>query len=108
VERRTSDARKRGTSDPIRRFFILKVLASNYDGCSSSLSTIHSITEAVQREMKRTLRDIDIKVVVEGLVSKDILEVVSVDSNHAYRLTKGGYEFWKKNREGLALLILME
>lgn len=102
------EQRRRGTSEPIRRFFVLKVLASNYDRCNTNLSTIHNITASVQRDMKKTLRDIDIKSVAEGLVSKGMVEMVNVDTNCAYRLTKEGYEFWRKNREGLATIILME
>jgi len=86
---------KRGPSDALRRFFTLRLLFKAYSEDKTVCYTIHFITKTIQKDMKRTLRDFDIKSCIEDLNELGFIESIPTGTGQQlYRLTEKGNIFW--------------
>lgn len=65
-------------------------------------SNLHAIAKAVEERMDLTVRDQDIKELIEDLISRNmIMRNATTNSNISYQISNYGIEWWEKHGEAL-------
>jgi len=87
-------------SDRIRkRYWALSFL---YYGRKGQPSSLYSISREIEERMGITIRDQTLRIIIDGLVSRGMVErKSSTDSESEYRITEYGIEWWEKHGEAL-------
>jgi len=90
-----------------RRFFVLRLLRNQYIGNRDEPLFLHTITGILEGRdyLGKTLRDQDIKPILEDLVKKGLVEVKNPGSWESYIMTPSGLDWWNKHGRGIALVI---
>ena len=82
-----------------KRYWILSFLYNHRTETSSSL---HAISRAVEERMDLTVRDQDIRDLIDELVSRRmIVRNMKADSNVDYQISDFGIEWWEKHGEAM-------
>ena len=93
-------SRGRITSDT-KRFFTLRFLYQQSQQDPERYSNVHRITQQLQRDLDRSLRDDDIKAGLEQLLEMHYVVDVRIDDAKGYRISERGVDFWKRTGKGL-------
>lgn len=86
-----------------KRYWILSFL---YNHRTGSPSNLHAISRAVEERMNLTVRDQDIRDMIEELISRRmIVRNTDADSNTDYQISDFGIEWWQKHGEALKQIL---
>ena len=96
-----------GHAKYLRRFFVLRVLRNHYIGNKDQPMFLHTITKTLEgtQYINKTLRDSDIKPILEDLVKKGLVEAKNPGSWESYIMTTSGLDWWNKHGRDTALVI---
>lgn len=82
-----------------RRFFVLRVLRNHHIENRGQPLFLHTITKTLEgsQYLNKTLRDSDIKPILEDLVKKKLVEIRNPGTWEAYIMTPIGLDWWNKH-----------
>lgn len=96
------DGGKRYSSRVSKKFWILRYLFFQYD----SQANLHAIAGEVGQKLGITVRDEDIRELLEELVVKGMVEGIRVrESEMTYRMSKFGHDWWMLYASGVQRLL---
>ena len=86
-----------------KRYWVLRFL---YNHRTESPSNLHIISRAVEERMNLTVRDQDIRDLIEELISRRmIVRVTNTDSSTDYKISDFGIEWWEMHGEAMMQII---
>lgn len=90
-----------------RRFFVLRVLRNHYIENRDQPLFLNTITKMLEgtQYLNKTLRNSDIKPILEDMVKKGLVEVKNPGSWESYVLTPNGLEWWNRHGKETASVI---
>jgi len=69
-------------------------------------SSLYSISREIEDRMGITVRDQNLRIIIDGLVSRGLIErKSSMDSEGGYCITEYGIEWWEKHGEALKQIL---
>ena len=88
-----------GHAKHVRRWCLLRALRNHHIQNRDQPLFLHTITKTLQstQYLNKTLRDSDIKPILEDLVRKGLVEVKNPGSWESYVITPVGLDWWNKH-----------
>jgi len=96
------DGGKRYSSRISKQFWVLRYLFFLYD----SQANLHAISKEVSQRLRITVRDEDIRELLDDLIAKGMVEVVGAEKlETTYRMSKFGHDWWRLYASGVQQLL---
>jgi hypothetical protein len=104
VEKRVVESTRHYSERIKKRYWILSYL---YYHQTDSPSNLHAISRAVEERMELTVRDQDIRDLIEELVLRRMVvrNMSSADSTTEYRISYFGIKWWEEHGEALKQIL---
>ena len=94
---------RRNSDRMIKRYWILRAL---YYQRTESSSTLHAIAREIEEKMRLTVRDQDIKSLIDELISRGVIVRTELEgSNYHYQISEFGINWWERHGESLMQLL---
>ena len=99
VEKELVENARRYSERIKKRYWILSFL---YNHRTESPSNLYAISRAVEERMNLTVRDQDIRDLIEELIARRmIVRKTDANSNANYQISEFGSQWWQKHGEAL-------
>jgi len=103
AEKGVVESARRHSERMRKRYWILSFL---YNHRTESPSSLHAISRAVEDRMNLTVRDQDVRDLIEELVLRRmIVRNTNADSNVDYQISGFGIEWWERHGEALMQIL---